>query len=204
MNKKDIDDIQKKIEVEVGKERLGSVEHYVWEEGGQKFSSWKIDTGKYYVNTNDAGMELFEKALLEANFKTPNMENKYFIPLIEDIRVGYTFETGESGQWKPITVTATNFDMALYLVNSANTAGAVGFARVPYLTKEQIEGEGWEPARENPVFHYKRVMHSKQTLVLTHMNNTIWIDDKERGQILSGCSCNDINTFRMVCKLLGI
>lgn len=42
------------------------VTHYEWEENGEKFSSWKIDTGSNVLNCNDAGMKMFEKALTES------------------------------------------------------------------------------------------------------------------------------------------
>lgn len=45
------------------KPRVPSIKHYEWEEDGEKFSSWKIDTGDMILNCGDNGMELFEKAL---------------------------------------------------------------------------------------------------------------------------------------------
>lgn len=49
----------------ITKTREPSIEHYEWEEDGQKYSSWKIDTGSAVIWTGDAGKELFDKALKE-------------------------------------------------------------------------------------------------------------------------------------------
>lgn len=40
-----------------------SIKHYVWEENGKRYSSWKIDVGSSIVNCGDGGMLLFEEAL---------------------------------------------------------------------------------------------------------------------------------------------
>lgn len=45
--------------------REPSIKHDVWEEDGQKYSMWTIDTGKNVARVNDAGMELFDKAIKE-------------------------------------------------------------------------------------------------------------------------------------------
>lgn len=50
--------------------KLGpSIKHYQWEEDGKKYSSWKIDTGNMIINCGDAGMELFNKALIKQALK---------------------------------------------------------------------------------------------------------------------------------------
>lgn len=68
------------------------------------------------------------------------MENKYFIPSIEDIRVGYECQIRlvENAQWVNFIVGTSNFediDAYEYL--------ELGNVRVPYLTKEQIESCGF-------------------------------------------------------------
>lgn len=56
--------------------RIPSIKHYVWEEDGQKYSSWKIDTGSSIINCGDTGMELFEKALKEQTWNNPEDNSK--------------------------------------------------------------------------------------------------------------------------------
>ena len=81
MKKKDIKNVQKlmeKVTLEDIRETLNGfwkenpkeprepkITHYEWEEDGQKYSSWKIDTGNSILNTGDGGMELFLKAFKE-------------------------------------------------------------------------------------------------------------------------------------------
>lgn len=80
------------------------------------------------------------------------MDNQYFTPSIEDIRVGYECEIYEQATTKLIK------DIKWHLVKvvAGNPEYGEGAAflkipayikkekiRVPYLTKEQIEAEGW-------------------------------------------------------------
>lgn len=46
----------------MSEDRLPSITHYVWEEDGKTYSSWKIDTGKNILNCGDGGMKLLEQA----------------------------------------------------------------------------------------------------------------------------------------------
>lgn len=55
--------MERKINEEVKKFLKPSITHYEWEEDGKKYSSWKINTGSYTINTGDAGMKLFEEAM---------------------------------------------------------------------------------------------------------------------------------------------
>jgi len=95
------------------------------------------------------------------------MENKekYFIPEESDLRLGYEYETNFNGEnkWKKKIVTDLgcesdgcgelqdlltlinyhNSDLLDYQLNYANRV------RVPFLTKEQIENEGWKKTWEN-------------------------------------------------------
>lgn len=73
------------------------------------------------------------------------MENKYYTPDIEDIRVGYECELNYTSVtpnevkkgWLPYIVSVTNDFEVL------EKAAKSGMIRTPYLTKEQIEDEGW-------------------------------------------------------------
>ena len=46
--------------------RVPSVVHHTWEEDGQKYSSWTVDTGTNILRTGDGGIELFNKAMEKA------------------------------------------------------------------------------------------------------------------------------------------
>lgn len=60
---------------------------------------------------------------------------KYFTPEISDIHIGYECEWVDSrGDWMPLRVLNTQD-----IIDAFNDK-----LRTPYLTKEQIEKEGWE------------------------------------------------------------
>ncbi len=147
------------------------------------------------------------------------MTNKYFTPDIEDIRVGYECEMLNGyGEWKPF-----KFEKYLYYEGVGVDFGKM---RVPYLTKEQIEAEGWEAAREKSPFtgeqyKFRKIIGEKETGVFNQdhiytleyygqgtQNLKIHLEwesscNKFNGYMFCG-TCKDINTFRYICKLLNI
>jgi len=66
---------------------------------------------------------------------------KYYVPDIEDIRVGYECEANlrlvgsSQDEWRTTIMKGIGQDVIHY--------HSQGVYRTPYLTKEQIEGEGW-------------------------------------------------------------
>lgn len=134
------------------------------------------------------------------------MENKYFTPGIEDIRVGYECEMLNGyGEWKPF-----KFEEHLYYEGWAVDFGKM---RVPYLTKKQIEDEGWTITHRE----YKEPPYKMDWVNAKKGGYTLWINlgltdsmflgiDKEGAVagILFRGHCKDINTFRYICKLLNI
>ena len=75
------------------------------------------------------------------------MENRYFTPEIEDIHIGYQCEILwnqnmlSEDNWYKIEIgdnQTKDFDFIDYIERIENSK-----LRVPYLTKEQIEKEGW-------------------------------------------------------------
>lgn len=145
-------------------------------------------------------------------------ETKYFTPSIEDIRVGYECDYSIGGNWKKTIFTQN--DVYDYM----GLAGGYGQIRVPYLTKEQIEAEGWKPLDKLSPFtgkpyKWQKVIGEKETGVfnedhiytlefepLSHLTihlewESSWM--RFEGNIFVG-RCPDINTFRYICKLLGI
>ena len=132
------------------------------------------------------------------------MENNYFTPSIEDIRVGYECEIcpnlGYENVWIPTvgrceqnSAKDCNLDELTY---DCLIDGHIGI-RVPYLTKEQIEAEGWKTISDSQ-FQKDSVWFSFQSDLKKVM---FW---EPAGEILFHGECKDINTFRYICKLLGI
>src|SRR6187431_2955175 len=98
--------------------------------------------------------------LQEENITKESPSPKYFTPSIEDIRVGYECELlifnwkKDKGEWIPTVLEITNFDH-----ESEAWALSLNIIRVPYLTKEQIEAEGWESVNELYWEYKKGHMH---------------------------------------------
>ena len=158
--------------------------------------------------------------------------DKYFTPDIEDIRVGYECEVLSSYGWQPgfwpgvlMEDTLTGFDAQDngHIVATKNLI-AMNSIRVPYLTKEQIEAEGWEiyekdsTKRHETELLWGSIGFTKNNYFLrwnfADMSISIILVDpsKVEGLLFNTlpehfkctCSCKDINTFRYICKLLNI
>lgn len=128
------------------------------------------------------------------------MENKYFTPDITDIHVGYELEIRQGNMWKSDKVQSNDcfcdfVDMDGY--------------RVPYLTKEQIEAEGWEFIKHHAgTEHYNFEKDEYSLYVDFDFREEIYLKIYTGGyynefNYFSG-KCKDINTFRKICKLLEI
>lgn len=160
-------------------------------------------------------------------------QNKYFTPDIEDIRVGYEGEInwsrGYSETFVPFKITVQNEDFAYTgLLSEIVDAMDDGYAEVktPYLTKEQIEAEGWTQLEDKSPFtskpyKFRKIIGEKETGIFNQdsiytleyygIGNTNLIIHLEwesswnryNGNIFKG-TCKDINTLRYICKLLGI
>lgn len=127
---------------------------------------------------------------------------KYFTPSIEDIRVGYECEClwccQEPRPWWPIVITEEDKMDTKSLPFGIEVTWRLqdGEIRVPYLTKEQIEAEGWEQ-RGGEWDFYKGKYH-----ILYDARIKMLYMGMSGSKILDGARCKDINTFRMICKLL--
>lgn len=141
-------------------------------------------------------------------------QSEYFTPAPEDFRIGYDCEIWwnqnfypENG-WVRVKILegdTKDFDLADFTERIPKNE-----IRVPYLTKEQIEAEGWEiTGRELKPAPYKvdwinakKGEHTLWINLALHDKMHLGISDKIynvfRGQ------CKDINTFRYICKLLNI
>lgn len=136
------------------------------------------------------GQELYEKLKsLEAE--------KYFTPSIEDIRVGYELETWahdflKGFFWMPYTVDGKiKFDQ---IVKAKN--------RVSYLTKEQIEGEGWKTVKDLWTREGYMLAREKKEVIRIYQVGREGSDINSYTIYLG--ECKDVNTLRMIMKLLGI
>lgn len=152
--------------------------------------------------------------------------DKYFTPDIEDIRVGYECEIlwnqdiFPEDNWYSVVVgdnQTEDFDTIDYIGRIANEK-----IRVPFLTKEQIEVEGWEgetiikdswndekdeyidgfSKSENEDKWWDMYITEDYTLRIYrrfYRNEVAWVSIP----VFEG-TCKDINTFRYILKLLGI
>lgn len=137
-------------------------------------------------------------------FKDPNKllklkeePTKYFTPDIEDIRVGYECETrvGPYPYWVKTKVEmASDFE---YIIDKDWEV------RVPYLSKEQIEAEGWEEKGSNMWKNGYWLMAGIVKDDSGIKSRSIHITDYNGDTYFLG-ECKDINTFRYICKLLHI
>lgn len=156
------------------------------------------------------------------NLKRKQMENKYFTPDIEDLCIGYECEllmntnvsiinpTSNAPEFKPFIFEKNKIELLIELYDSI---------RVPYLTKEQIEAEGWtsfiteykgDIVPENMTYTFFREDRNymlgwnfntnKITLIIKDPSlvENYYNEPTFRGE------CKDINTFRKIIKLLGI
>lgn len=146
---------------------------------------------------------------------------KYYEPEIEDLRIGDEVHIKDCGNYsncEGCDFSATVSGIMSYpniWVISKNTQQEYELypqqIRVAYLTKEQIEAEGWEAAREHPTAHFKKDINKDSYFSLTlNADNQIVITKSfidgwawKWSPFYSG-ECRDINTFRYLCKLLNI
>ena len=147
------------------------------------------------------------------------MENKYFTPDIENICIGYELEMNWNRayeeKWVPIKISVQDEEFA-YTSKLSEIVDALhdgmSEARVPYLTKEQIEAEGWK----------KNVLNNNEKALLLFLKNGYELRMYKNyicrfsilivgagiipnwDKVLFEGKCKDINTFRKICKLLEI
>ncbi len=160
------------------------------------------------------------------------IDPSYFTPSIEDFRAGYECEVLHKSykmvndesiykeEWLKVTVKGST--AYLYIGELSKQ-----LIRVPYLTKEQIEAEGWVKQDNNfnetqrcawlPDYELKTEFGSMRLYILSKDNiskeiiierydksdaNDAW--SMSRKMIVYRGQCKDINTFRYICKLLNI
>ena len=147
------------------------------------------------------------------------MKNKYFTPDIEEMFVGCEFEMHDTwGNWKKLILTEELLKNPLIGLGSGNERVPWYWKiRVPYLTKEQIEAEGWELIQIYPkgaCIFQKGTKEEGCELTCDFTEHRVHftelyfygLDDEYTRTKLTWRSleCKDINTFRKICKLLKI
>ncbi len=140
--------------------------------------------------------------------------NKYFTPDIEDMFVSCEFEMHDTwGGWKKLILTEDLLKNPMVGLGSGNERVPWYWKfKVPYLTKEQIEAEGWKHiggkllsvAEQHYVKSTYRVSYSidskKIKFFIADPDEIINYEDE---CIFNG-ECKCINQFRLITKLLCI
>lgn len=141
---------------------------------------------------------------------------EYFTPLIEDIRVGYECELlrdpskdVSEQEWMPFTF--KRLSLPAYCTEKGQFELTTQSLRVPYLTKEQVEAEGWKityrEIKPNPYkvdwINAKKGDYDLWINLALHDKMHLGVDRTKWGILYRG-QCKDINTFRQICKLLGV
>lgn len=162
---------------------------------------------------------------------------KYFTPEISDLRVGYEceiqtnygYEAFNKGEeiWNPVTIKYKIEENNVYTHELTDIIhmfeDGVQPVRVAYLTKEQIEAEGWDyfPSLlfegqdgEDAFFEGFHRQINKDlwyTVIYESDSNNLWIQKRyyrnEVSQVwedLYKGKCKSINEFRTIIKLLEI
>ncbi len=144
------------------------------------------------------------------------MENKYYIPTPEDFRIGFEFEC------RPLVFGVNENEYAdRYVVKIIQYGGEIDnikirqngrgdVVRVSYLTKEQIEAEGWIGYEEQYsiflVFEKRIGDDEVLSLVYGFNAHTLHIEKltTDGGSEIFNGKCRCINDFRLICKMLEI
>jgi hypothetical protein len=130
------------------------------------------------------------------------MENDYYTPAIEDLHVGYECELERGSidkEWCPYV---------LELDNSHSSEGDKVWLysdslRTLYLTKEQIESEGWKSVGQ--IGWYEKGRYSLLFGWITNNRGThSYLTVVDKTTCIYAGSCPSINEFRTIMKLLGI
>jgi hypothetical protein len=141
------------------------------------------------------------------------MENKYYTPEISDLRIGYECEANVKlygsvqDDWKPIILKGVGQEIVYY--------HSLGVYRTPFLTKEQIEKEGWDYKGKTMDIWFEKegsfemnswtAYKAKLQYGLQDKRLRIFVVDIDKTEY--DCFrgfCKSINEFRTITKWLGI
>lgn len=134
------------------------------------------------------------------------IDQQYFVPGISDLRIGDYIEIVNSkGKW----ITG-EFPNVVRQVSSLDQyaddimAFAHTLYRLPYLTQEQLESEGW--VYSHTIGRSVRFLYRGYKLQFSVENNDykVFITNNYNRYIVFNGQCRDINTLRYIQKLLNI
>lgn len=142
------------------------------------------------------------------------MENNYYTPELSDLYIGYECETAP----KPSLILGELL-YTPYVITGEYPIGnhfKYGIIRTPYLTKEQIEAEGWKLLEDDDgqlMFEGKRFLGISPSED-NHYRVNYYTDTKSllvwryyangHEDVYFDGNCPSINEFRKITKLLGI
>ncbi len=144
------------------------------------------------------------------------MDNKYFTPDIEDIHIGYECEIYDQStsklikkvEWHIVKTHLGNSEIGKNVaINQVLKYIKQNKLRVPYLTKEQIEAEGWvemSPPIISISREFRNIPFIKDGYRLDYNLNSNQLAITVNDQFLFYGECPSINELRIICKLLNI
>ncbi len=135
------------------------------------------------------------------------MEQQYYTPELEDLRVGYECEVFVERNYKSIKLNdRTGLQVSIDLIQIG-----IHDIRTPYLTKEQIEKEGWKIIHEEtkPLpYKMEWIVGAKNQFriyinLALHDRMNLAVEEFKQTKMFQG-KCPSINEFRTIMKLLNI
>jgi hypothetical protein len=142
-------------------------------------------------------------------------DDKYYIPDLEDFRIGYEFEMDDTwGGWKKMILTQELLKNPLVPLGSGNERIPWYWKiRTPFLTKEQIEDEGWKqlteikfekPSRLKDCIYYLWFFREHSFKSIIEFNYINELAEIKILQTLYTGPIKSINELRYISKLLNI
>jgi hypothetical protein len=131
------------------------------------------------------------------------MENKYYVPELKDFYPGFEYEQyapGTGDDWKKETFGLWS-EEARFIRAVYEKGFQSGWIRVPYLTQEQVEAEGWKRAW----YEHGNTSYEKGELILTTFDDSrrIKINYTTDYQLYDG-NCTSINELRTIMRWLKL
>lgn len=126
------------------------------------------------------------------------MENKYYTPDIEDFYIGYECELLYEDWEKSIySTTHVDFFNIEHLIK-------LNRVRTSFLTKEQIEAEGWTFVKERDAFKKNDGLYKCYMNYFSNSNGSSMTIHDGHGSTYYDGECKSVNEFRRIEKWLGI
>lgn len=143
---------------------------------------------------------------------------EYYTPDIEDIRVGYECEyKAANGEFRKYIIDFSEMPFEGDTIKEYFTE-ELKRIRTPYLTKEQIEAEGWKPRGlligefdmdlSKAIVNFEKFIENGYYNMyfdpeMRQMNISIWTSDNGSSTLYKG-NCPSVNELRYISKLLNI